>query len=227
MSLHSCPWCFPSARWMSLGCSDALVLRTQLDPRWGAVLFAVPTDALANKLFGVPEPSTIARSLPTTVPESPNYRNARTPRTPRTPQLKDPTQTPRFYPVVKEGRTIDAKVGLGLGCTMGAGVSRLGPGEEGDTSLMRHVLQTPRKRKTRHSSNPPMECHVGWVMDSREHRPRTASIRYQRQAHGVTQEPEMGKGTSVGRKGKGSVWSCRGGLLLGGCRKDWDQTCTS
>uniref|UniRef100_A0A8C3FB17 La ribonucleoprotein 1, translational regulator n=1 Tax=Chrysemys picta bellii TaxID=8478 RepID=A0A8C3FB17_CHRPI len=104
----------------------------------------VPTDALANKLFGVPEPSTIARSLPTTVPESPNYRNARTPRTPRTPQLKDPTQTPRFYPVVKEGRTIDAK--------------------------------TPRKRKTRHSSNPPMECHVGWVMDSREHRPRTASI---------------------------------------------------
>uniref|UniRef100_A0A2D4I1K6 HTH La-type RNA-binding domain-containing protein n=2 Tax=Micrurus lemniscatus lemniscatus TaxID=129467 RepID=A0A2D4I1K6_MICLE len=104
----------------------------------------VPTDALANKLFGVPEPSTIARSLPTTVPESPNYRSARTPRTPRTPQLKDPTQTPRFYPVVKEGRLIDAK--------------------------------TPRKRKTRHSSNPPMECHVGWVMDSREHRPRTASI---------------------------------------------------
>ncbi|KAF2979021.1 hypothetical protein EK904_000184, partial [Melospiza melodia maxima] len=41
---------------------------------------------------------------------------------------------------------------------------------------MLRVLQTPRKRKTRHSSNPPMECHVGWVMDSREHRPRTASI---------------------------------------------------
>ncbi|KAI4897028.1 hypothetical protein NFI96_014389, partial [Prochilodus magdalenae] len=36
--------------------------------------------------------------------------------------------------------------------------------------------QTPRKRKTRHSSNPPLECHVGWVMDSREHRPRTSSI---------------------------------------------------
>lgn len=71
---------------------------------------AVPTDALANKLFGAPEPSTIARSLPTTVPESPNYRNARTPRTPRTPQLKDSSQTSRFYPVVKEGRTLDAKV---------------------------------------------------------------------------------------------------------------------
>ena len=73
---------------------------------------AVPTDALANKLFGAPEPSTIARSLPTTVPESPNYRNARTPRTPRTPQLKDSSQTSRFYPVVKEGRTLDAKVRL-------------------------------------------------------------------------------------------------------------------
>ncbi|XP_060790770.1 la-related protein 1B isoform X2 [Neoarius graeffei] len=36
--------------------------------------------------------------------------------------------------------------------------------------------KTPRKRKTRHSSNPPLESHVGWVMDSREHRPRTNSI---------------------------------------------------
>ena len=27
----------------------------------------------------------------------------------------------------------------------------------------------PRKRKTRHSSNPPVEMHVGWIMDSREH----------------------------------------------------------
>jgi len=104
----------------------------------------IPTDALANKLFGAPEPSTIARSLPTTVPDSPNYRSTRTPRTPRTPRLKDPAQMPRFYPVVKDGRPADAK--------------------------------TPRKRKTRHSSNPPMECHVGWVMDSREHRSRTASV---------------------------------------------------
>uniref|UniRef100_A0A8D0D623 La ribonucleoprotein 1, translational regulator n=1 Tax=Sander lucioperca TaxID=283035 RepID=A0A8D0D623_SANLU len=104
----------------------------------------IPTDALANKLFGAPEPSSIARSLPTTVPDSPNYRSARTPRTPRTPHRKDQTMTPRFYPVVKESRPVDAK--------------------------------TPRKRKTRHSSNPPMECHVGWVMDSREHRSRTASV---------------------------------------------------
>uniref|UniRef100_A0A673XE87 La ribonucleoprotein 1, translational regulator n=1 Tax=Salmo trutta TaxID=8032 RepID=A0A673XE87_SALTR len=104
----------------------------------------IPVDALANKLFGAPEPSTIARSLPTTVPDSPNYRIARTPRTPRTPHRKDPAMTPRFYPVVKESWPVDAK--------------------------------TPRKRKTRHSSNPPMECHVGWVMDSREHRSRTTSI---------------------------------------------------
>lgn len=36
--------------------------------------------------------------------------------------------------------------------------------------------RTPRKRKTRHSNNPPVEYHVGWVMDSVEHRPRTASM---------------------------------------------------
>lgn len=71
---------------------------------------SVPTDALANKLFGAPEPSSIARSLPTTVPDSPNYRSARTPRTPRTPHRKDQTMTPRFYPVVKESRPVDAKV---------------------------------------------------------------------------------------------------------------------
>ncbi|KAK9889082.1 hypothetical protein WA026_004354 [Henosepilachna vigintioctopunctata] len=35
---------------------------------------------------------------------------------------------------------------------------------------------TPRKRKTRHSSNPPVEHHVGWVMDVREHRARTTSV---------------------------------------------------
>merc|ERR1719295_327991 len=27
----------------------------------------------------------------------------------------------------------------------------------------------PRKRKTRYSQNPPVEMHVGWIMDSREH----------------------------------------------------------
>lgn len=35
---------------------------------------------------------------------------------------------------------------------------------------------TPRKRKTRHLNNPPVESHVGWVMDAVEHRPRTISM---------------------------------------------------
>ncbi|XP_037285699.2 la related protein isoform X1 [Rhipicephalus microplus] len=34
---------------------------------------------------------------------------------------------------------------------------------------------TPRKQKTRHSSNPPTEHHVGWVLDVREHRSRATS----------------------------------------------------
>ncbi|XP_076446091.1 la-related protein 1B-like isoform X5 [Babylonia areolata] len=33
--------------------------------------------------------------------------------------------------------------------------------------------QTPRKKKTRHSSNPPQESHVGWVMDSQSHPSRS------------------------------------------------------
>lgn len=33
-----------------------------------------------------------------------------------------------------------------------------------------------KKYKTRYSSNPPVEHHVGWIMDVREHRPRTASM---------------------------------------------------
>ncbi|GFR70529.1 La-related protein 1 [Elysia marginata] len=32
---------------------------------------------------------------------------------------------------------------------------------------------TPRKKKTRHSSNPPVEAHVGWVMDKKEHKARS------------------------------------------------------
>lgn len=36
-----------------------------------------------------------------------------------------------------------------------------------------HDPQTPRKKKTRHSSNPPQESHVGWVMDSQAHPSRS------------------------------------------------------
>lgn len=35
--------------------------------------------------------------------------------------------------------------------------------------------KTPRKKKTRHTSNPPFEAHVGWIMDVKSHRPRTTS----------------------------------------------------
>lgn len=38
--------------------------------------------------------------------------------------------------------------------------------------------RTPRKRKTRHSNNPPVEHHVGWIMDVKEHRHRTTSVGY-------------------------------------------------
>lgn len=41
-----------------------------------------------------------------------------------------------------------------------------------------NVPSKGKKYKTRHSSNPPVEHHVGWIMDVREHRPRTASMRY-------------------------------------------------
>lgn len=34
----------------------------------------------------------------------------------------------------------------------------------------------PRKRKTRHSKNPPVEMPIGWIMDSKEHRERTESF---------------------------------------------------
>ncbi|XP_056419546.1 la-related protein 1B isoform X3 [Hyla sarda] len=106
-------------------------------------------DSLAPETLTDPEGGQSPPNIPifpeaTAIPESPVSHPARTPKTPRTPRLQDPTKTPRFYPVVKEAKSID--------------------------------IQTPRKKKTRHSSNPPLEYHVGWVMDSREHRPRTSSV---------------------------------------------------
>lgn len=52
----------------------------------------------------------LARSLPTSVPESPRTGQPRTPRTPRTPGRQDPNKTPRFYPVMKESSSIDGQV---------------------------------------------------------------------------------------------------------------------
>jgi len=50
-------------------------------------------------------------------------------------------QSTRFYPVIK------------------------------DYSYQKFDEKTPRKKKTRHSSNPPVEHHVGWIMDNQEHIP--------------------------------------------------------
>ncbi|XP_052036541.1 la-related protein 1B-like [Apodemus sylvaticus] len=38
-----------------------------------------------------------------------------------------------------------------------------------------HLL-SPRKRKTSHATNPPLEYHVGWVMESRDKGPRPPSV---------------------------------------------------
>uniref|UniRef100_A0A3B3ZVY4 HTH La-type RNA-binding domain-containing protein n=1 Tax=Periophthalmus magnuspinnatus TaxID=409849 RepID=A0A3B3ZVY4_9GOBI len=113
---------------------DTLTPKPPVDPNQDVLPLPQPVDSGVD----------LSRSLPKTVPESPGTPASRVPRTPRTPGRCDPNKTPRFYPVIKEGGTIDA--------------------------------QTPRKKKTRHSSNPPLEAHIGWVLDSREHRPRSASI---------------------------------------------------
>merc|ERR1711892_812311 len=39
-----------------------------------------------------------------------------------------------------------------------------------------NMVEGERKRKTRHSSNPPVENHVGWIMDKRAGRERLASL---------------------------------------------------
>ncbi|XP_043229185.1 la-related protein 1B-like isoform X1 [Amphibalanus amphitrite] len=61
---------------------------------------------------------------------------------------------------------------------------------------------TPRKRKLRHSQNPPVEHHVGWVMDSRRHPPsrRERTISQTSNASNVsgTSPSEGGLSTSLG-----------------------------
>lgn len=69
--------------------------------------------ALADMLCQTPvvdSGTELARSLPTSVPESPRSSQPRTPRTPRTPGRQDPNKTPRFYPVMKESSSIDGQV---------------------------------------------------------------------------------------------------------------------
>ncbi|CAN9502644.1 unnamed protein product [Ophioblennius macclurei] len=90
----------------------------------------------------------VARSLSKTVPKSPaSQQEQQQPRTPRTPRTPG-RQDPNKTP-------------------------RFYPVMKESGAI---DGQMPRKKKTRHSSNPPEEAHIGWVMDSREHRPRSASI---------------------------------------------------
>ncbi|TRY73192.1 hypothetical protein TCAL_00942 [Tigriopus californicus] len=40
---------------------------------------------------------------------------------------------------------------------------------KGDVSQLNNTSELDQKRKTRHSRNPPVENHVGWILDSRDH----------------------------------------------------------
>jgi len=46
--------------------------------------------------------------------------------------------------------------------------------------------QTPHKRKTRYSENPPVEGHVGWVIDSTDHVTTASSMTLLEPAVAVT-----------------------------------------
>ena len=118
-----------------------------------------------------------SHSMPTNVPLVPGIDNV--PRTPRTPRgtIIDP-QDPRFYPVVKDGTKPDPQVSVifydvgfwsmwhwykALSFQIGS-LFRVNI----DPSCV-VCVQTPCKRKTRYSENPPVEGHVGWVIDSKDH----------------------------------------------------------
>uniref|UniRef100_UPI00358FA217 la-related protein 1B-like n=2 Tax=Myxine glutinosa TaxID=7769 RepID=UPI00358FA217 len=100
---------------------------------------APAVDELATKLFGAPEPPSCA--LARSLPTVvPDSPIPRAPRTPRTPL------TPRLLDPNK--------------------TPRFYPVVKDSRPLDN---EAPRKKKTRHSANPPLESHVGWVMDSRDH----------------------------------------------------------
>lgn len=47
--------------------------------------------------------------------------------------------------------------------------------------------QTPRKKKTRHSDNPPVESHVGWLIDSRKKLPNQSAPSASGESSGATE----------------------------------------
>jgi len=62
----------------------------------------------------------------------------------------------------------------GTGSRRGKEAARFYPVTKDPSTLENDSLV--RKRKTRHSNNPPMEEHVGWIMDKRAHRERLESL---------------------------------------------------
>lgn len=85
---------------------------------------------------------------------------------PKIPRIVNP-EVPPAPPTTLEEKELNARLSLSHGKrTKFFAVNKTDPIDP----------RTPRKRKTRHSMNPPVEGHVGWVLDSVEHRPRTSSV---------------------------------------------------
>ena len=53
-----------------------------------------------------------------------------------------------------------------------------------------HHGEDKKKRKTSHSDNPPVENHVGWIMDKRAARERLESV-----TESLSESPECGSST--------------------------------
>lgn len=101
-----------------------------------------PPPAVVASTPTVQSTSSVAHSLPSSVPQ-----------TTKLVLDEDLLRTPRSPMGERESRT-------GQNLSRFYGVSK--PAKPLDP-------RSPRKQKTRHSENPPVELPVGWVMDSREH----------------------------------------------------------
>merc|ERR1719187_1608908 len=101
---------------------------------------------------------------------------------PQSEPLKNQDSPPVLHNGEKKGQTISEEAGKTIDTP-----SKLRRGSESrrgkEAARFYPVTKDPveqvegeRKRKTRHSSNPPVENHVGWIMDKRAGRERLASL---------------------------------------------------